>query len=261
MKFNFKNKNIFISGGTHGIGLECSIHFAKLGANIISFSRDEKKINNMRKKLKKFKRKNLIEVGDILDKNFVDDFPKEVLKRYKNVDILIHNVGGGGRWGEKDFLKSENHTWEDVYNKNNYGLINFTRDFLPGMVKKKWGRVIVIGSTSGIEAKLDDRPWFNSAKASQRAIIKSLSKKEYASKNITFNLISPGPIMIKDTGWDSHKRNNFKDYKKFIDSNIPLKKIGTPEDVASLCLFISSNYASYINGANFVIDGGMTSNI
>ena len=80
-------------------------------------------------------------------------------------------------------------------------------------------------------------------------------------KNITFNLISPGPIMIKDTGWDSHKRNNFKDYKKFIDSNIPLKKIGTPEDVASLCLFISSNYASYINGANFVIDGGMTSNI
>ena len=117
MKFNFKNKNIFVSGGTHGIGLECSIHFAKLGANIISFSRDEKKINNMRKKLKKFKRKNLIEVGDILDKNFVDDFPKEVLKRYKNIDILIHNVGGGGRWGEKDFLKSENHTWEDVYNK------------------------------------------------------------------------------------------------------------------------------------------------
>ena len=67
--------------------------------------------------------------------------------------------------------------------------------------------------------------------------------------------------MIKDTGWDSFKRNNFKDYKQFIDSNIPLKKIGTPEDVASLCLFISSNYASYINGANFVIDGGMTSNI
>ncbi len=261
MKFNFKNKNVFISGGTHGIGLACAIKFASMGANIISFSRDKKKIFQTQKKLKKYKVKLLIYQGDILDENFIDKFSMNVIKKFKKIDILIHNVGGGGRWGQKEFLKSENHTWVDVYNKNNYGLINFTRAFLPGMIKKRWGRVICIGSTSGIEAKLDDRPWFNSAKASQRAIIKSLSKKEYASKNITFNLISPGPIMIKDTGWDSFKKTNFKEYKKFIDTNIPLKKIGTPEDVANLCLFISSNYASYINGSNFVIDGGMTSNI
>ena len=90
MYFDFKNKNIFISGATHGIGLACVLGFAKLGANIITFSRDKKKISSLKKKLKYFKVKFLIEEGDILDEKFVHDFSKKVLKKYKYIDILIH---------------------------------------------------------------------------------------------------------------------------------------------------------------------------
>ena len=103
----FKNKTVFISGATHGIGLQCLIDFAKMGANVITFSRDMKKIKSTKNKLFNSKGNHLIERGDILDKNFAHSFSKKVLKKYNSVDILVHNVGGGGRWGKEDILKSQ----------------------------------------------------------------------------------------------------------------------------------------------------------
>jgi NAD(P)-dependent dehydrogenase (short-subunit alcohol dehydrogenase family) len=262
MNFNFKNKNVFISGATHGIGLDCVINYAKLGANIITFSRDQKKIKSLKIKLNSLKCKYLIQQGDILDNNFVHTFSKFVLKKYKKIDILVHNVGGGGRWGKDNILDTSLNVWDEVYQKNNKGLIIFTKYFLPGMVKNNWGRVIAIGSICGIESRKEDRPWFTAAKAAQHAIIKSLSKKNnFTKKNITFNTISPGMIFIKDTGWDEEKRKNPKKFKKKIDSQISTKHVGQPEDISPLCLFLSSDYAKYINGSNFVVDGGTTNSI
>jgi 3-oxoacyl-[acyl-carrier protein] reductase len=262
LNFNLKNKTAFISGGTHGIGLACAEIFAKHGANIVSFSRDDKKILNTKKKLSKFKIKSLIENGDILDRDFPDKFSLKVLRYFKKIDILIHNVGGGGRWGNDDLFKTNNKVWEEVYEKNNRGVILFSKNFLPSMIKNNWGRVIAIGSTCGIEAKKGDRIWFNAAKSAQHAIIKSFSHKHaFTKKNITFNSISPGPILIKDTGWDYEKKKNPKKFKQFVNSYIPTKKIGVSEDVAKLCLFIASNESSYINGSNIVIDGGVTNAI
>lgn len=259
MIFNFKSKNVFISGATHGIGLACAISFAKLGANVITFSRDKKKITNIKKKLDSLSTNYLIEEGDILDEKFVHSFSKLVLKKYKNIDILIHNVGGGGRWGKDNFLDTDLNVWSEVYLKNNRGIILFTKYFLPTMIKKKWGRVIAIGSVCGIESRKEDRAWFGAAKAAQHAIIKSFSKKHYfTKKNITFNTVSPGPIFIKNTGWDEEKKRNPKKFKKYITESIPTKNLGEPQDVSNLCIFLSTDYAKYINGSNFVIDGGVT---
>ena len=225
-----------------------------MGANVISFSRDIRKIKHTKNKLSKFKGKHLIEVGDILEEKFASDFSKKVLKIYKSVDILIHNVGGGGRWGKEDIFNSPDNVWQEVYNKNNKGLIIFTKYFLPGMLKKKWGRVIAIASVNGFEVKPEDRPWFSAAKASQLAIIKSLSKKKkYTKSNITFNSISPGPILIKDTGWYDEKIKSPIKFQKYIDANIFTKKIGTPKDISPMCTFLASEYTSYINGCNIVI--------
>ena len=84
MNLSFKKKNVFISGATHGIGLDCLLNFAKLGANVITFSRDQKKINNLKKKLNKTTSKYLIKQGDILDDDFIHNFSKEVLNKYLN---------------------------------------------------------------------------------------------------------------------------------------------------------------------------------
>ena len=259
---NFKNKTVFISGATHGIGLQCLLDFAKMGANVITFSRDLKKIKATKNKLMKFKGKHLIEEGDILNENFVISFSKKILKKYKSVDILIHNVGGGGRWGKEKIFNTTEDVWQDVYDKNNKGIIFFTKYFLPGMLKKKWGRVIAIASVNGFEAKEVDRPWFNAAKAAQLAIIKSLSKKKlYTKSNITFNSVSPGPILINNTGWHKEKITNPIKFKKYTDTHIFTKKIGTPKDVSPICIFLASEYTAYINGCNIVVDGGISQKI
>jgi len=129
------------------------------------------------------------------------------------------------------------------------------------MVKKKWGRIITISSICGYEVSKDDRPWFSGAKSFQNAVIKTLSKKHiYTRKNITFNSVLPGPIFIPNTGWDKLKKNYPEKYKKDIN-NIPTGRIGKPEDVVNSCIFLSSKYASYINGVNLIIDGGITNKI
>ena len=262
MFFNFKKKNVFISGGTHGIGLECSLRFASLGANIITFSRDKIKINKLKKKLKNFKNISfLVEQGDILDEKFPQIFSKMALMKFKSIDIMIHNVGGGGRWGSSDILKTDTKIWHEVFDKNNLGLIEFSKYFLPTMVKKKWGRVITISSICGSEVTKNERPWFSGSKSFQNAVIKTFSKKEeFVRKNITFNSILPGPILIPKTGWEKLKNENQKKYKQHINQ-IPLGRIGKPEDVVNSCIFLSSKYAAYINGINLIIDGGITNKI
>tara|TARA_B100000989_G_C19523934_1_gene465753 strand:- start:327 stop:1109 length:783 start_codon:yes stop_codon:yes gene_type:complete len=259
---NFKNKNVFISGATHGIGLSCILDFAKLGANVITFSRDKKKISFLKKKLNLLNTKYLVSEGDILDKDFLHSFSTLVLKKFKYVDILIHNVGGGGSWGKDNLLESNLNVWDEVYQKNNNGLIIFNKYFLPSMVKRKWGRVIAISSICGIEAKKEDRTWFTVSKSSQHALIKSLSKKFYfTKKNVTFNSISPGPIFIKNTFWDKVRKENPKKYQKYINDVLPTKYIGQPKDISNLCLFLCSDKANYINGSNLIIDGGVTNTI
>lgn len=262
MEFNFKKKNVFISGATHGIGLSCLLSFAKLGATVITFSRDKKKISSVEKKLKLLKANFLIEEGDVLDEKFMHSFSQTVLKKFKKIDILIHNVGGGGRWGKTNFLDTNLSVWDEVYKKNNKGTIIFSKYFIPSMIKNNWGRVIAIGSTSGLETQKEHRPWFNAAKTSQHAIIKSFSKKHiYTKRNITFNTISPGPIFIKNTGWDKEKKKNSQKFNSFVKNKIPTKKMGAPKDISDMCLYLCSDSANYINGSNIVIDGGYLNKI
>ena len=140
MDFSFKNKNIFISGGTHGIGLACLEKFLQYGGKVITFSRDDKNISNTKKKFKKFKNNIHLYKGDILDRNFSIDLSKKIIKKFKTIDILVHNVGGGGRWGLENIQKNDLKVWDEVYRKNNDGLIIFTKYFINGMLKKKMGK-------------------------------------------------------------------------------------------------------------------------
>tara|TARA_B100000242_G_scaffold286088_1_gene251295 strand:+ start:469 stop:1257 length:789 start_codon:yes stop_codon:yes gene_type:complete len=261
MIFNFKNKNVFISGGTHGIGLSCALSFAKYGANIITFSRDKKKIDNTKKLLSEFNISKLVLSGDALSEKSITSIARLVSKKYNKIDILINNVGGGGRWGNENIFKTNKNVWDEVYKKNIDPLIIFTNYFLPKMKKNKWGRVVTISSNIALEVKKDTRPWFSAAKSAQISIMKSLSKKEEFVRNgITFNTISPGPILIENTGWGDFKKKNKKEYNKWINENIPLNRIGTPEDVSNIVTFLCSNNGSFINGQNIKVDGGQSNN-
>ena len=200
-------KTALISGSSKGIGKAIADLLREEGVNVEILSRTEGiKLDVLK---------------DDLDK--VDG----------SFDILINNVGGGGRWGTEEY---ENfNEWEEVYKKNAGIATKLTMKCLPYMKKNNWGRIITISSIFGKES--GGRPWFVMAKSAEIALMKSLAGKY---EGITFNTICPGYI---DVG------------KSF--GSIPSEvKIGKPEDVANIVLFLCSDKAKFVNGACITVDGG-----
>jgi len=146
--------------------------------------------------------------------------------------------------------------WREVYEKNAMAAIECTMQVLPKMIENKWGRVITISSVLGYEG--GGRPWFNMAKSAEKSLMKTLSlNKRYATKNITFNTIAPGPVKIPDTGWDKFEKENPEEFKKIIDK-LPAERFIIPEEIATLVTFLSSDRASGISGQHIRVDCGQT---
>ena len=197
-----------ITGGTHGIGSAIAYEFCMLGMQVFCPSRRS---------------------GYDLS---CPGGRFEAMRKFQTADILINNVGGGGRFG----------TDEEVWAKNVTAMTEFTAWALPHMISKGWGRVVTISSIHGRE--YGSRPIFMAAKAAQIAYMKGLSKdKRYVRAGITFNTVCPGNVEVEGK-------------PKVDEDALPLGRMGRPEEVAKLVAFLCSNDAAYINGSCITIDGG-----
>jgi len=255
MKLNISNKFAIVTGGTHGIGLSTAIALAKEGCNIAICSRTKKRIDNALKELNKMKIRCIGKQVDVLIPETITQFCDYVIKEWGKVDILVNNVGGGGRWGNQIVENNNDDVWIDVYNKNAMAAVRFTQYFLPYMKKQKWGRVVTVASRYGREG--GGRPWFNMANSAEISLMKTLSLNyDLARANITFNTVAPGGIEIKGTGWEDEKKKNPKRYKNMLDKEFPLGRMGTPQEVADVITFLCSENASLVTGASIPIDGG-----
>jgi 3-oxoacyl-[acyl-carrier protein] reductase len=172
-----------------------------------------------------------------------DPLQVEKALRHANYDVLVNNVGGGGRWGLPQFLDTALGVWADVHIKNAGSALAFTHGCVPHMFNSGWGRVVTIGSIYGKEA--GGRPWFTVAKASEIAMMKSLSQdKLLVRAGITFNTVCPGHISVRG-----------KPDEDDLDA-LPMGRMGRPEEVAAVVAFLCSEKAAFVNGACIVVDGG-----
>lgn len=238
----FKNKIILITGASRGIGEDIAKTFSLKEAKIVGISTNEKgvkKINKMGKNV----------YGIKANINNKEDIIKIIEWMKYNIgmpDILINNAGI-----IKDCLiirMSENN-WDNVINTNLKSIFMLSKSIIPSMMKKKWGRIINIGSIIGSIGNAGQTN-YSSSKAGLIGFSKSLAL-EIASRNITVNTISPGFIqtdMIK---------NLTELQKQKIIKNIPLKRIGIPSDISNIVIFLASEKSNYITGQNIHINGGM----
>lgn len=255
MDLALKGKYALVTGGSHGIGRSIALALAEEGCNVAICARNKERVE---KTVAELKAKGVQSMGIPADVMILADIERvmtTIIDSWGTIHILANNVGGGGRWGSDEVEETPEDVWLDVYNKNALAAIRFTMRAIPFMRKQKWGRVVTISSIHGREG--GGRPWFNMAKSAEISLMKTLAMNADLVRNgITFNSVAPGAIMISDTNWEKEQKQNPEEFKKMVDSQFPLGRLGTPEEVANVVVFLCSDKASLVNGASIAVDGG-----
>lgn len=258
MDLGLSGKFALVTGGSHGIGLASAKRLASAGCNIAICSRSQQRLDAALGELRVYGVELLNVAADMLEPEAADRVMDFVDREWGGVQILVNNVGGGGRWGKEIVEETDIRVWSEVYEKNAMAAVRFTRRALPHMRAGKWGRVVTITSIYGGKEGLG-RPWFTMAKAAETGLMKSLSAMPYLVRDgITFNSVAPGGIYIAGTGFEDEQRRDPAAFQRMIDAEYPLGRLGTPEEVAAVVAFLCSTEASLVNGANITVDGGQS---
>ncbi len=239
---NFKDKKVFITGATGGIGKNLTKKFYDLGAKIIGSGTNEEKLNNLKKEFSGID----VEKFKLEDHDRIEELINNIDKKLDGIDILINNAG---ITLDNLSIRLTQENWKKVLD------INLTSSFLickyvvKKMLKKKYGKIVNITSIVGHTGNVGQAN-YAASKAAIIAFSKSLAL-EYAKKNININCISPGFIKTEMTD----KIN--EEFKKILIDKIPSGNLGTPEDVSNCVAFLASDISRYIHGETIHVNGGM----
>ncbi len=241
------NKVAFITGATRGIGRQIAITLAKEGFDIaINYRKENEDLIETKKMVEDQKVKCFTVQGDVSSFEDSERMVKDIIEEFNHIDILVNNAGI-----TKDMLlmRMKKEDFESVIGVNLVGTFNITKNVITYMMKNRSGRIINVSSVVGISGNAGQTN-YSASKAGIIGFTKSLAK-EVGSRNILVNAVAPGFIETQMT--DVLK----EEVKEEISKTIPLKRMGTVEDVANVVKFLASKDSSYITGQVINIDGGM----
>ncbi len=241
------NKTALITGATRGIGKQIALTLAQNGYDIaINYRTENDALKETKKQIEEKGVKCLTVQGDVSNFEDCEKFVKEIIEEYGKIDVLVNNAGI-----TKDTLlmRMKKEDFEDVIDTNLVGTFNVTKNVISHMMKARSGRIINISSVVGVAGNAGQTN-YSASKAGMIGFTKSLAK-EVASRGILVNAVAPGFI---ETGMTDVLKEEIKEE---IAKSIPLKRIGTTQDVANLVKFLAGEDSTYITGQVINVDGGM----
>lgn len=240
-------KVALITGGTRGIGKAIAIKFAEKGYNlVINYVSDKTDVKELEKEFKQYNIEILFIKTDVSNFDDCEKMVKDAIEKFGHIDVLVNNAGI-----TKDnlILRMSVEDFEKVIDINLKGTFNVTKNVVLYMMKKRTGKIINLASVVGVSGNAGQCN-YAASKAGIIGFTKSIAK-ELASRNILANCVAPGFI---DTDMTSVLTDSVKES---INAQIPLKRMGSSEEIANTVYFLGGEENTYITGQVINVDGGM----
>jgi 3-oxoacyl-[acyl-carrier protein] reductase len=243
VNIDLSGRSALVTGSTRGIGRAIGELLARCGAKVAVVGRDKARAEEVATQLPGMAKGFACDIGDVAS---VTKLVEDVEKELGAVDILVNNAG---LTRDNLLMRLKDDDWDAVLDANLRGAFVAIRAATRGMMKRRWGRVINIASVVGIVGNKGQAN-YAASKAGLIGLTKSVAK-ELASRNILANAVAPGFIETDMTAAMTPEA------RTTLSQQIPLERLGTPNDIAGIVGFLASEHAAYITGQVFVVDGGM----
>ncbi|HEX6599581.1 MAG TPA: 3-oxoacyl-[acyl-carrier-protein] reductase [Gemmatimonadaceae bacterium] len=243
MKIDLVGKSAIVTGSTRGIGRAIAESLSAAGARVAVVGRDQARAAEAAAAIGNNARGF---AADVSDPASVVALIEAVEKEFGQVDILVNNAG---LTRDNILFRLKDDDWDTVLDANLRGAFVAIRAVARGMIKRRWGRIINIASVVGITGNKGQAN-YAASKAGLIGLTKSVAK-ELGSRNVLVNAVAPGFIETDMTAAMTPEA------RAGLAGQIPLERLGTPQDIAGVVTFLASDQAAYITGQTIVVDGGM----
>ncbi len=247
--FSVSGKTVVVTGGTRGIGRMIAGGFVGAGAEVVVASRKPEAVESTVEELTEFGACSGV-VADLSNEDGARRLAESVAEAHPRVDVLVNNAGA--TWGVP-LVEHDAASWDRVLNLNVQGIFHTTKFFLPlleaASVPDEPSRVINIGSIDGIHVPALETYSYSASKAAVHQLTRHLAKR--LAPRITVNAVAPGPFESKMMA------ATLEAFGEQIAASAPMKRIGRPDDMAGVTIFLASRAGAYVTGSVIPVDGGI----
>ncbi len=246
---NLKGKVVFVTGSTRGIGKAFAAGFAREGAEVIVHGRDPEKVKAVALEMEGLGARSMAVAGDVATSQDVTRMVEEIVESFGRIDVLVNNAGINPFILEAEKIKEEG--WDQVMNVNLKGVFLCCQAAGKRMIQQGGGKIINISSAAAINGEQGFLPYCVSK--SGVMMLTRILAYEWSKYNVRVNAIAPGfvaagmntPILNKEI------------LVSGLSNRVPLKRLGQPEEIVNVALFLASEDSGYVNGTTVIADGGM----
>jgi len=255
MDLGLQGHRVIVSGGTRGIGLAIARRFAREGARVLVTGRGAADLKTAVQLIEADgpAAQVLAVAGDMTRRQGVAAACEAAERAWTGLDVAVANVGSGS-W--PPLFEATEHDWSSALEINLLAAVELARAVVPGMQARGRGAFLAIASIAGLEAVPAPLPYV-AAKSALLAFCKNLARS-VAADGVRVNVLSPGNVLVPGGAWARRLDTDAVRTNAYIDSEVPMRRFGRPEEIADLAVFACSDRASFVTGACLVADGGQT---
>ena len=258
METGLRNRVALISGASQGLGKATAIAFAAEGTHLALSARNPAALEQLAVDLRKrFEVQVHVEACDARDRGATEEFVRSAHNLFDRIDVCVTNAGGPPA---RQFLETTQAEWEDAFALNLRSAVDFARAVIPHMQKQQWGRIITISSIT-VKQPQPQLVLSNAIRAGIMGLVRSLAN-EFGKDGITANNVGPGYTATDRLIELAQRRStatgkSTKEVEQAWIDQIPVGRLGKPEEIADAIVWLASEKASFITGQTILVDGGM----